>query len=629
MLMKRGGIFLALTIIIALVVAACGGGDATPAPQVQPTRAPTATPAPTATLEPAATQVPGAAAPTARPRPTATPSPVPPTPTPGANVPKYGGILQVGSWTTTESTGKMGPVPRGQASSNRAQRNVYNNLVIFDPYQNNEVLVGILMESWSFNDDATQFTINLTKGVEWHDGVPFTAADVQHTMRLHNGQNSVDGFTQLGTSPYWTTVLKEINIVDANTVTFELANPSASLVPRMTDASGTAAITMWPAHVALENLASNPTGTGPFTVKEFKIDSFTELQRNDNFFRKDPEGRALPYLDGIRYNQFADEAFLLAALRTGNIQYLDNYHGPSVTPRLESLTRSVPGIVFDDYAQTIYGGALKNEPPWNLPGVAEAIDLFTDRKELLDVEGGFGSFYPSGVLPVELNGIWGLPPEEIMARPGYRYLDTDGNLIDSLEKLEANRDTMVKDPADIARARELLAAAGIEQGAIAPLLLMMNVVGVRSGPTWANQMSKLFGATWSTRSPVTATEYVIDLLFGRFEIGFHNVGGFGVDEPFSTYEVFGGLLSGLKPADGWDVPQDVVRLFNEQDLELDVVKRRQIIYELQRVSMDTRIRIMSIAPLGHGANRPEVKNRPHGTASTQNIFTYDRVWLEL
>ncbi|MEE9285303.1 MAG: ABC transporter substrate-binding protein [Dehalococcoidia bacterium] len=537
--------------------------------------------------------------------------------------------MQIGSWTTSEAVGKYGPTPRGVLECGRCQENLYDNLIIFDPYQNNEVLAGILAPSWSFNDDATQLTLNLLKGVQWHDGKPFTAADVVSTMQLHNGQRSVDGFVQLGTSPYWTTVLTDIRAVDDNTVVFDLSQPSASLLPRLTASSGGGSIKMWPAHIPLEELAGNPTGTAAFKFKADRRDVFVELQRNDASFRKDPEGRALPYLDGVRYNQFQDETLLLAAFRTAKIEYLDVFHGPTVTPRIDQLTRAIPGLVLDDYAQTIYGANLKNEPPWNDSRVAEAMDLWTDRKELLEVETqGFGSFYPSGVLPVELGGQWGLPPKEIMSRPGYRYLDTNGNLIDSLQELEANRDTMVKDPADMARAKELLAEAGIEPGTIKPEMLMMNVVAQRSGPTWARQMSKLFEATWTIRSPVTATEYVIELIFGRFEIGFHNYGGFGVDEPYSTYEVFGGLLGAPPVADGFGRPENIVALFNEQDLELDVAKRREIIYDLQRASMDLRIRLFSLAPLGHGANRPEVKNRPFASAATQNVFTYDRVWLE-
>ena len=52
-------------------------------------------------------------------------------------------------------------------------------LVKFDVDMN---LVPCLATDWSFSDDALTLTFQLREGVTWHDGEPFTAADVKYTF---------------------------------------------------------------------------------------------------------------------------------------------------------------------------------------------------------------------------------------------------------------------------------------------------------------------------------------------------------------------------------------------------------------------------------------------------------------
>src|SRR5476651_985194 len=61
---------------------------------------------------------------------------------------------------------------------------VFNNLVVFDPNEkvnSPDHIVPDLGESWSWSDDKTKLTFKLRQGVKWHDGKPFTSADVKCT----------------------------------------------------------------------------------------------------------------------------------------------------------------------------------------------------------------------------------------------------------------------------------------------------------------------------------------------------------------------------------------------------------------------------------------------------------------
>ena len=69
---------------------------------------------------------------------------------------------------------------------------VFNNLVIFkqDEKQNRpEFIEPELAESWSWDEDHTRLTFKLRQGVKWHDGKPFTAADVKCTWEMLIGKS--------------------------------------------------------------------------------------------------------------------------------------------------------------------------------------------------------------------------------------------------------------------------------------------------------------------------------------------------------------------------------------------------------------------------------------------------------
>src|SRR5207247_9619891 len=79
------------------------------------------------------------------------------------------------------------------AATNRPMIGVFNNLVMYkqDVAQNTlQSIAPDLATGWSWSEDGTELTFPLRQGVKWHDGKPFTAADVRCTWDLLTGQAS-------------------------------------------------------------------------------------------------------------------------------------------------------------------------------------------------------------------------------------------------------------------------------------------------------------------------------------------------------------------------------------------------------------------------------------------------------
>src|SRR5260370_11744428 len=85
----------------------------------------------------------------------------------------------------------MSIVEEGSISAIMPMMGVFNNLVLFDqhvPQNRVQSIVPDLATSWTWNEEGTELTFTLREGVKWHDGKPFTAADVKCTYDLLSGK---------------------------------------------------------------------------------------------------------------------------------------------------------------------------------------------------------------------------------------------------------------------------------------------------------------------------------------------------------------------------------------------------------------------------------------------------------
>ena len=97
---------------------------------------------------------------------------------------KSDGILKLGHF---DSPASMSMLEESTQAVNRPMSGVFNNLVMFKqdvPQNSLRSIVPDLATSWAWNEEGTELTFPLRRAVKWHDGKPFTAADVKCTIDL-------------------------------------------------------------------------------------------------------------------------------------------------------------------------------------------------------------------------------------------------------------------------------------------------------------------------------------------------------------------------------------------------------------------------------------------------------------
>jgi len=290
----------------------------------------------------------------------------------------------------------------------------------------------------TFTDGGKTVTIKLRPGVRFNDGTPMDAAAVQFSLDRHRTLKGSNRRSELVS-------ITDVEVVDPLTVRIRLKTPFSPIVAALADRSG---MPVSPAQVQKlgEKFGTAPVCVGPWTVVERVPQDRIVLEKSRHYF--DP-GQAR--FDRIVFRIIPDDNVRLANLRSGDIDLM-HLVGPTDAASLRREGRfevaSVTGLGYQGITINIHNKTGKHAPRGDLGTplandgrVREAFELALDREVLNQV-------------------VW-----DGQYTPGCTPLSPVSPFYDKGRKCPGR---------DLARAKKLLAEAGLAGGYAFELVIVNN-----------------------------------------------------------------------------------------------------------------------------------------------------------
>lgn len=270
--------------------------------------------------------------------------------------------------------GAMNPAVTTSGNTHPVTDQIFNGLVGLD-----ETLAPVpeLAERWTIEEDGRAYRFALRHGIRWHDGQPFTSADVKFTfeqalLKYHSRTRAA-----------LQDLLERIDTPDDYTAVFRLRRPYSPLLQRLDVVEAS----IIPKHVYADqdllagDATRHPIGTGPFRFVSYTPADRVVLERSPSYFRA-----GLPGVDRLVFRILPNAATAVAALEKGEVDYVGGVAGPEV----ERL-RHTPGIALVSGTGGSGGSVCEDvlipnlaRRPLNDLRVRRAIAMALDRQFIVD-----------------------------------------------------------------------------------------------------------------------------------------------------------------------------------------------------------------------------------------------------
>jgi peptide/nickel transport system substrate-binding protein len=472
---------------------------------------------------------------------------------------------------------------------------VFNNLVMFDPskvHESIDTVIPDLAESWSWDATNTKLTFKLRQGVKWHDGMPFTAKDVQCTWRMLIGKSEASDFHR-NPRKVWYSKLQDVSINGDYEATFELSEPQPSLPVLLASAFSV----VYPCHVPQATMRTRPIGTGPFKFVEFKRGNSIRLVRNPDYWKKDR-----PYLDEITFRMIDSRSTRMLAFATGEFDI--TFPADISVSLMKDVKARAPNAICEMITTGTFSNLMVNRvnPPFDNPDIRKAMSLAIDRKAFNTILME-GLALTGGAMLPKPAGEWGMPPEMVSSLMGYGA-DTGKN---------------------IAEAQAIMQKLGYSEAKPLPIKIQ-----TRNLPTYrdaavivADQLKKIYikGELDVLETP----QWYARLARKDYTIGL-NVTGVSVDDPD------GNIVENYSCKSERNYTQycnaEVDKLLAAQSRELDKDKRKEIVWDIERLLVDDAARPTIISSVAANCWQPYVRNYTPHDNSQYNTLRFEEVWLD-
>ena len=298
-------------------------------------------------------------------------------------------------------------------------------------------------------------------------------------------------------------------------------------------------------------MRTNPIGTGPFKFVEFKRDESMKFVRNPDYWKK---GR--PYLDAIEWKVIENRSTRILAFVAGEFDM--TFNADVTIPLLKDVTSQAPKAICELVPTYVSINLIVNPKtaPFNDPKIRKAMALALDRKAFIDILSE-GKANIGGVMLPPPEGMWGMPP-------------------DVLQRCPATPPTWRRAGR---KARKIM--EGLGYGEAKPLKVKVSTrnIAIYRDPAviLIDQLKKIHidgelevvdTSIWHAK--VTRKDYAVGL----------NLTGVGVDDPdVNLYENYS--CNSERNLTKY-CNKEVDALIDKQSQEIDVEKRKKIVWEIER-----------------------------------------------
>ncbi|MBV1902772.1 MAG: ABC transporter substrate-binding protein [Marinosulfonomonas sp.] len=293
-----------------------------------------------------------------------------------------------------------------------------------------------LAASWDISGNGLTYTFKLHDGVKFHDGTGMDANDVAFSLDRARAEDSTNAQKALFAG------IADVAVVDPLTVKVTLSEPNGSFLFNL--AWGDAVIV---APESIENIKTNPIGTGAFTFVDWVQGDKIEIARNADYWGEPAK------LDAATFKFISDPTAAFAAVMAEDVDAFTGFPAPENLPQFEADPR-FQVLVGSTEGETILSTNNKM-PPLDNVKVRQAIAHAIDRQAIID-----GAMFG-----------YGTPIGTHFAPHNPAYLDLTGN---------SNYDP--------AKAKALLAEAGFADGFTTTLKLPPPSYARRGGEIIAAQL---------------------------------------------------------------------------------------------------------------------------------------------
>jgi peptide/nickel transport system substrate-binding protein len=433
----------------------------------------------------------------------------------------------------------------------------------------------VLAEKWDIQKDGLAIVFHLRHEVKFQDGTPFNAEAVKFNIdRLLDPKVNAP-------SKQYVADLKSVDVIDPYTVRVNLKRKSGVILAMLAVEPGSM---LSPTAIKAKgpDFARSPVGTGPFKITSWSGNQIV-AQRNPDYWRKDEQGRRLPYLDHVTIKIVPNSAIRIIELKSGNSQladYLDAKDFAQITGnpalKLESGTTAVDQLLAFNVTA----------PPFDNIELRKAVAMAIDRKALAKVITRGAGTPLSGLEPPSTwlydKNIKGHEFNIAEARRHYELSGYHGTL--TLSVIQRDPDTQVAQ-----LIQSMLKNAGIKI-----------------------KLEMMERQAWLAK-----------VLPHKYEFGLLQLGILRPDPDVTYSDLFG--RSAARNYSGVDTKVKLAPLVAEARSESDTSTRRAIYTKLQQAVIDDfLVSPLFWQPIKEGASRKLQGFRREASTS----WFYDRIWLQ-